>query len=44
MKKGHWIGAVVILIIGYVIGVMYPKVGNGAISKVKGIVGGAAGA
>lgn len=39
MKKHHWIGALVILIIGYVIGVKFPHIGEAVKKKVSGAVG-----
>ena len=39
MKKGHWVGAIVILLIGYAIGVFYPKPGQALKAKVSGAAG-----
>jgi hypothetical protein len=39
VKKGHWFGAVVILLVGYLIGVFYPGPGQKLKSKVSGAAG-----
>lgn len=41
MKKGHWIGVAVILIIGYIIGVKFPNIGQTLKGKISGAVSGA---
>lgn len=40
MKKHHWIGAVIVLVVGYIVGVKYP----GLFGKLKGAVSGGAAA
>lgn len=40
MKKGHIIGAVIILVIGYALGVMFPGIGAGVKAKISGATGG----
>lgn len=40
MKKSHWVGAVIVLLVGYALGVFFPGPGQ----TVKGKVTGAAGA
>lgn len=36
MKKSHWIGAVIVLLVGYMIGVFYPGPGQTLKGKVAG--------
>lgn len=36
MKKHHWIGALVVLLVGYAIGVKWPNLGAAVKEKVSG--------
>lgn len=36
MKKQHWIGALILLALGYFAGVMYPGFGQSVKAKVSG--------
>lgn len=36
MKKYHWLGAVVLIVIGYIVGVMYPGIGEHVKDKISG--------
>jgi hypothetical protein len=36
MKKHHWIAAVLLLTVGYMAGVIWPKVGNSLKGKLTG--------
>lgn len=37
MKKSHWLGAAVLIVVGYIIGVMYPGIGERVKSKISGV-------
>ncbi len=34
MKPGHWVTIVIVLVIGYLVGVKFPATGQGILSKV----------
>lgn len=36
MKKSHWVGAVIVLIVGYALGVFFPGIGQTVKNKVAG--------
>jgi fucose permease len=36
MRMGHWVTVVVVLVIGYFIGKMYPNIFSGITSKIAG--------
>jgi hypothetical protein len=40
MKKSHWLGAVIVLLVGYALGIFFPGPGQ----AVKGKIAGARGA
>ncbi len=39
MKSHHWLMVVVILVVGYLIGVWMPQYGQGIVAKLKGVTG-----